>query len=183
MTVGVVMLAMVSGCVAQTPVATATVDAAKQAKVQALFDAMHMERMMNQMMAAVTQMIQQMTDSIPGADKMTPEQRKLVDDFQAKAMKLATDTMSWKVLEPEYVKLYASTYSEEEIDAITVFYKSPAGQTMLDKTPELTRGSMQIAQGRMLEMQPKMKELQEQFSRQLQATVPEGKPTSPPKNQ
>lgn len=35
--------------------------------------------------------------------------------------------------------LYADTFTQEEIEAITRFYLTPAGKKMIDKTPELTK--------------------------------------------
>ncbi|MEA3213535.1 MAG: uncharacterized protein QOE70_6592 [Chthoniobacter sp.] len=45
----------------------------------------------------------------------------------------------WLKLKPEYVKAYADVFTEEELRALIAFYKSPTGQTFLDKTPDLTR--------------------------------------------
>lgn len=70
------------------------------------------------------------------------------------------------------MQLYAKTYSETKIDGILAFYKSPAGQAMLARTPELTTGSMQIVQARMVDIQPKLKVMQDEFMKQLMATLP-----------
>jgi hypothetical protein len=148
-------------------------DASKTAKVHELFTAMHMDRMMSQMMDQMTgfmkQQFQQSIQEATSSAAMSDGQKKLTDEFFGKVMKLATDSMSWKALEPEYTKIYANTYTEDEIDAITVFYKSPAGQAMLTKTPELTAASMKVVQGRMVELQPKMKELSDQYAQQMKA--------------
>ena len=166
---------MVPVCGAQT------VDTAKQAKVQALFDVMHMDKMMDKMMTSVMQMVGQMVQSTPGVDQMSPAQQKLLAGLEKNAMKLATDNMGWKAMEPEYVKIYADTFSSDEIDAITKFYSSPAGQTMLEKTPELTQASMKIVQARMVTLQPQLKALQDQFVKDMaNAEPPAGKKTSPP---
>ena len=94
-------------------------------------------------------------------------------------MKVVSDSVGWASLEPEYVKLYAATYSEEEIDGILAFYKSPVGQKMLEKTPELSSGGMKIVQGRMGDFQPKIKALQDEYMKQLAATMPAGAATKP----
>jgi hypothetical protein len=49
-------------------------------------------------------------------------------------------------------RVYAETYSEEELTGILAFYRSPAGQAMLKKTPVLA-GKMGAA---MAELQPEM---------------------------
>jgi uncharacterized protein len=159
--------------------ASAEVDAAKQAKVQELFDAMHMDRMMGQMMSNMNGMVAQMVRTMPGADQMTEEQKALVKDFTEKAVKLSQNALNWKSLEPEYVKIYAAEYTTEEIEAITAFYKTPAGQTMLEKTPELLQASMKIVQKRMVDLQPEMKALQADFVEKIAAT--KGKQGAPAK--
>jgi hypothetical protein len=164
------MMLMVVICAVAVPVARAD-DASKTAKVQELFTTMHMDHMMDQMMDAITTSLRQSLGTIPGADQMTVEQKKLTDDFLTKTLKVANDSVGWSALEPEYVKLYANIYSEEEIDGILAFYKSPAGQAMLAKTPQLTTGSMQIVQARMVDIQPKIKAMQEDFMKQFMATV------------
>ena len=175
--VGVVGLSLVSSCRAQT-VAT---EEAKQAKVRELFGVMHLDRMMDQMMNAMKGLVDQMISTAPGADEATPEQKKIIASFSDKSMKLAMDSMSWPALEPEYSKIYASTFTMEELDAALTFYKSPAGQSFLNKTPQLMQQSTQIAQRRMADLQPKLKQLQDEMIKELEATSsPAGKPTSPP---
>jgi hypothetical protein len=171
----VMMLAMSPLCGAQTG------DSAKEAKVHAMFEAMHMSKMMDTMMGAVMQMVHQMGESAPGMDKANAAQKKILVEFEDKSMKLATDSLSWKALEPDYVKIYAATFSSDEIDAIAQFYSSPAGQAMLDKTPELTSASMKVVQEKMALLQPQLKELQEQMVKaMLNAEPPPGKPTHSP---
>lgn len=48
----------------------------------------------------------------------------------------------WLKLKPKYVKAYAEVYSADELRALITFFKSPAGQTYLEKTPELNRRLM-----------------------------------------
>jgi hypothetical protein len=115
------------------------------------------------------QQFQQAMQDLPGADALTPAQKALTDDYMGRTMKLASDEMGWKSLEPEYTKIYAATYTEEEIDGILTFYKSPAGQAMLDKTPQLSAASMQIVQTKVAQLQPKIKAMQEEYMEQMKS--------------
>jgi len=147
-------------------------EASKRAKVQDLFVTMHMDRTMGQLMDMVMKQTRQVVNGMPGADQMTAEQKKVLDDFQKRVEVMVTDSLGWKALEPEYVTLYASTFSEEEIDGLLAFYKSPVGQVFLDKTPELTQKSGVIAQAKMAELQPKMRAMMEDLMKQITATLP-----------
>jgi hypothetical protein len=156
-------------------------EVSKRAKVQDLFVTMHMDRTMAQMMDLVMKQVHQMTGAMPGADQMTAEQKKLIDDFQKRVEVMVTDSMGWKALEPEYVTLYANTFSEEEIDGLLAFYKSPVGQTFLDKTPELTTKGGAIAQAKMAEVQPKLNAMLEDMMKQIMATMPPPSKPAPAK--
>jgi hypothetical protein len=154
-------------------------DASRLAKAHELFLVMHMDRMMNQMMGQMTdfvkQQVQETTKEAPGANQMTPAQKKLTDDFLNKVMDVTVDSLGWKTLEPEYAKLYASTYTDEELDGIITFYNSTAGQAMLDKTPDVTAGTLKIVEAKMVEFQPKLKEMQDDYLKQMKASVTDAK--------
>ena len=63
-------------------------------------------------------------------------------------MPLMLEGMSARVNEivDEITALYARTFSVEELNAITAFYRSPVGQKFLLKLPAITQESMVIGQ-------------------------------------
>jgi hypothetical protein len=147
-------------------------EASKRTKVEELVSVMHMDRMMNQMMEAVKGQTSQMMLRLPGADSLTPEQQKIMTDFQAKALQIVIDSMGWKSMEPQFVTLYAQNFTEDEIDGMLAFYKSPTGQSVLNKMPQLTTSAMQLTQSRMVDVQPKLKALMEDMTKQMAAATP-----------
>lgn len=147
-------------------------DAAKRAKVEQLFTVMRLDHTMDQLLAGIRQQTTRMMSTMPGFEQMTPEQKRLVDDYESKVMALVTENIGWKAMEPEMIKLYAATYSDQEIDGLLTFYKSPVGQTMLDKTPELTSKSLQITQTKAMALQPKVQALMSEFAKQFAAAAP-----------
>jgi len=149
-------------------------DASKRAKAEQLFMLLHMDRMMDQLMVGVKNQVQQIVQSMPTADDATPEQKKQIVDFQQRVLGLVNDKLGWKALEPDFISLYASTYTEEELDGILAFYRSPIGQTMIEKTPELTAKSTEITQQKMREVQPQLNAMVQDFMRQMAAAT--GKP-------
>ena len=83
------------------------------------------------------------------------------------------ERMSWDKLKPEYMKVYADVFSEEEITGIVAFYKTPIGHAMLDKMPLLMSKSMEISQRRMAGLMP---EIQRQMQEVMQKSKGEKKP-------
>ena len=119
-----------------------------------------MQKMMDQMVAQVQQMQASQLKSlnIPEKDK-----EKFLQ-FQKKLTKKFFDAMSWKKMEPEYITLFSSVYTVEELKAIVAFYKSPAGQSMLKKHPMLMQKSMQIAQSKIQDLLPEVRKMIEDFA-------------------
>ncbi len=165
---------LVPNAFAQQPV-----DAAKRAKVEELFTVMRLDHTMDQLMAAIRQQTGNIVKSAPGFDQMTPEQKKITEQFQQKVMATAMETVGWKAMEPDMLNLYASTYSTQEIDGIIAFYKSPVGQTMLDKTPELSQKSIAITQERAKALQPKLQQMLTEYRQQMTAAAPVGPAATP----
>jgi hypothetical protein len=156
----ILMLAVV---MVVAPVGARADEASKQAKVKELFAVMHMDHSLDRMRSAMEQQVQATAKNAPGTEQMTPEKKKMQQEFVDNSMKVVDENFGWAELEPAYVKLYADTYTEAELDGILAFYKSPAGQALLTKTPELSAGVMQIVHGHMGDFQPKMQGLQELY--------------------
>ena len=142
-------------------------EASKKAKAQELFVTLRMDRTMAQIMDTVMKQVGQMTQSMPGSKQMTDADKRQLADFQQRVSAVVEKSIGWKALEPDFVDLYASTYSEEELDGLLAFYKSPLGQTMLDKTPELMTKSSEITQRKMQEVQPELNKMLEDFVKQV----------------
>jgi len=62
--------------------------------------------------------------------------------------------------QPEFVKLYQATFAEAEIRQLIVFYRTPLGQRLIEKQPELTRGTGLVYRRLMA---PHMQELQQRM--------------------
>jgi len=145
-------------------------EAGKLAKAEKLVETMHLEKNMSQMMDMVTtQMKQSFSEGL--GTSATPKQKEVFDDFMDKVFQLIRTQLSWNVVKPDMVKLYADNFTEEELDGLNTFYASPVGQSTLEKMPVVTNQSMIAVQAHLATLQPQMKALQEDFAKQLAATT------------
>jgi hypothetical protein len=62
---------------------------------------------------------------------------------------------------PALAKVYTDTYTEEELDAILTFYKSPAGKSLIQKMPEVMQRSMPVMMQMMSDLQPEIMKMVE----------------------
>ena len=141
-------------------------DASRHAKAQEMLTLMHLDRVMDQVMNNMMQQMSTMSKQL-GGNTVKPEDQAKLDEFQKKAFDLIQSQMGWKALEPDYVDIYAKNFTDEQLDAILVFYKSPAGIALVDKLPTLTAEGSQLAQAKMKALQPQLRQLIQEYSKSV----------------
>ncbi len=140
-------------------------EASKRTKIEQLFTILHVDQVSSQIMGNLNRQMQGLSAHQFGATP-TPDQQKQFDEFQIKVSGLVQQTVGWKVIEPDFVKIYSDAYTEPEIDSFLTFYRSPAGQTMLSKSPELATKSLAITQQRMSPIEPQLRQMVTDFVKQ-----------------
>ena len=138
----------------------------KNAKIEEMLQLTHAERMIAQVLDQMNNVItsQLAKTDVPAKDRQAQE------EMQQKMMKMLANRLSWEKAKPAFIQIYAETFTESDIDGILAFYKSPAGQAMLDKMPQLVQKSMAVGQqligDTMPEIQRMVKEAQQKQDKQ-----------------
>ena len=73
--------------------------------------------------------------------------------------------LSWQAVRPDLVRVYALTYTEDELRQLTAFYQTSLGRRILETMPDLSRRSTELTQRRVMEHMP---ELMQQIMQQVQ---------------
>jgi hypothetical protein len=115
-----------------------------------LFDVMRIRSQMGTMLKMMPQAVQQQLRSeeqsfesrMPGDPTLTPEQKAAVEKVTAKYMDAAFKLYPVDEMVDDLVAVYQRHLTREDVEAITVFYKSPAGQHLLENQPEMMKEMM-----------------------------------------
>ncbi len=140
-------------------------DASKRAKVQELFALLHVDQVSSQIMANLDRQMQGLSTHQFGATP-TAEQQKQFADFRTRVDTIIQQSIGWKNVEPDFIKLYTDAYTETEVDSFLAFYKSPAGKAMLTKSPEVSSKSVALTQQRMALIEPQLRQMVADFVKQ-----------------
>jgi hypothetical protein len=84
-------------------------------------------------------------------EQLHPElvpQRAAIKEVMDDVMRSYTDEFIQR-----YMPVYASTFTEEEMRSIIGFYSTPAGQALLDKTPQLSAASAELTREMLPDLQ------------------------------
>lgn len=146
------------------PMSARADDITRRAKVQEMLQLVHIDQMMQQMMTALRQQVIAMSTQAVGSNA-TPEQQAQLAKFQQQMFDFVEARVGWKAMEPDYIDLYTQTFTDEELDGIIAFYKTPAGASMVAKTPELTQKALAISQKRVTAVLPEIQKMVQDFAR------------------
>jgi hypothetical protein len=146
------------------PLAAHADDASRRDKAKELLILMHTDRTLQQMMDAIMKQTGNMSTQMFG-NNLTAAQQSQIDNFQKKIFSLIETNLSYKSLEPDYINMYASNFTEGQLDDMLTFYKSPTGQVVIDKLPSITTQSVQLGQKRMLALLPQIQQMVADFAK------------------
>jgi hypothetical protein len=85
----------------------------------------------------------------------------------AKMSAVATDVTNWDDLLPMYLRTYRAAFTQDEIDGVIKFYKSPAGKAYVNKLPLVMQNLMGEMQGFVKTIQEKMQAIQRESMQEL----------------
>ena len=89
--------------------------------------------------------------------KITPQLQRFLDNAPRQFAEAMREELSWATLKPMYVQLYQETFTQEEVDGLIAFYRSPAGEALTNKMPIVAQKTMQLVQSRVAPMMEKMR--------------------------
>jgi hypothetical protein len=165
------------------PLAARADEASHRAKAAQMVELLHTERMVQQNTAAILKQVCDAANQEMGANP-TPQNKIQLTAFENKASQLIDAQVGWKALQPGIVDLYAQTFSEQDLDAIIAFYKTPAGIALLDKMPSINDQIVQLARSKLAILQPQINQALDDLRKSLtavpSATMPAASPVPAP---
>ena len=132
-------------------------DATKLQKAGELLQLTSGEQMMKAMEPMMKSMMAQAEKNMPA------DQRAKASEIQQKMMSLITGLM--EKAKPALAKAYMDVYTEDELDAILTFYKSPAGKAFIQKMPDVMQRSTPVMMQLMTDMQAQMQTAMQEMSK------------------
>lgn len=96
-------------------------------------------------------------------------QQQAISKMSGRMLTLIQRQLDWEHLEPLYLRLYTQTFTEEEVAGMLAFYETPAGRATIEKMPQVMKLATQESMRSMLELAPRMRDIQKDFIAEMQA--------------
>lgn len=156
------LLATLTFCLplaAQTPAPQTPAPAdqtSRQAKAAELVTLLHTDRMVNQISESLKRQLADQGQRAIGLNP-TPESKDKLTDAEKKFADIVDAQVGWSVLGPAFTEIYAKAFTEDEMNGIIAFYKSPAGIAFLANTPIVNQQIQQITRPRLDQLQAQLR--------------------------
>ncbi|MFV5262199.1 DUF2059 domain-containing protein [Acinetobacter courvalinii] len=127
------------------------------------------EQFLGQMSPQISNMMHSSIEKFTQGKPLTTKQELALVNYSQELGKIMQEQLTWAKLEPEMIKIYAEEFTQEEIDGMIQFYKTPVGQSTIDKMPIVMQKSMQVGYKQMDAITPKIMQAAEKFAKEMQA--------------
>ena len=84
-------------------------------------------------------------------------------------MAILKEMFEWNKLEPMYLRVYQKSFTQQEVDGMIAFYKTPAGQAVISKMPVVMQNTMNEMQQMMGPMMQKIQRMQQDVVAEMKA--------------
>lgn len=136
--------------------ASASAAPATPESVEALLELTKTKQLVDAANANIERSIRQGMIAALGSTQPTAEQSQMMETLPRKLVAAIEPEFNWQVLKPEFVRLYVETFTQEEIDGISEFYRTPVGAALIAKMPLLQSRSIEITQNRLASFIPRI---------------------------
>ncbi len=125
---------------------------AQSEKAQELVKVMEITKMMD----SSQQEIIKYSESMIAAQGLSSDQQEAAKKLARESMMITFGKMKsidWNTL---FAEIYAENFSDQEIQELINFYKSPIGQKMLERQPAIMKSTMTKMQTEMVKIMPEL---------------------------
>lgn len=154
---------------------------ASDASIRQLLTAAHAESMLGTMMSQMDAYIKNMVHQMTPTGGMTPKAQAILDRSIERMSASMKETLSWSTMEPMYIRVYRDTFTQTEVDQMTEFYKTPAGQAMVNKMPLVMQNVMREMPTLMKPMLERLQVVQRETAEELRRNAEQEKAAAPAK--
>ena len=139
--------------------------------ISEMMNVMQLETLLNQ---ALKQMMDGMAKAMDkGLEQSTKDkslsaaQKTAIESYRKKFTSTVTEELSFAKVKDIYTRAYRDSFSQDEVNGVIAFYKSPAGKAIVEKNPQVMQKANDLMQARLGPLSQKLQTMQEDFVKQL----------------
>ena len=139
------------------------------ASVKQLLEAAQARKMADSVVTHMDGLLKQAVEQATAGRQLPANVRSDIDKKQAEMMAEFKQVLDWKKLEPVYLRVYQKSFTQEEVNGMIAFYKTPAGQAVVNKMPVVMQNTMHEMQEMVGPMMERVRRMQQEIAAEIKA--------------
>jgi hypothetical protein len=140
---------------------------ASDASIREMLELTNARQMLDSVKGQMTAMMNTTMQNATRSQTITPERQAVLDRMATRMSAVVTDMMNWDDMLPMYLRTFRAAFTQDEIDGVIKFYKSPAGKSYIKKMPVVMQHVMQEMPEFIKPVQEKMQAIQKESLQEL----------------
>jgi hypothetical protein len=158
-----------AGCCFVSAICLAADAPPTEASIKQLLEVSHARQLVDSMMGQMDGMMKNVMAEVTQGQQLSPKMQKEVEQFRTDSIAEMKAVLDWNKLELMYVRIYQKSFSQQEIDGMLAFYKTPTGQAVLNKMPLVLQNTMTEVQQMVQPMMQHLQQKQQEVAAKVQA--------------
>ena len=138
-----------------------------EASVKQLLEVTQARKLIDSIMSQMDNLMQQAVAQAAAGRDIPDSVQKEIDRQRAETIAMMKQLLDWQKLEPMYVRIYQKTFTQQEVEGMLVFYKTPAGAAVITKMPSIMQNTMDETQAMMGPVMEKVQHLQQDVAARM----------------
>lgn len=122
---------------------------------------------MDKMVAPMSAQINRMQEEMLAKMDVPPDMVDITKDHMKRVDELVRREMGWENMKKDFVDVYVSLFTEQEIRDTIRFYESPTGRKYIEKSPEMMAKIMESSQNRFMKIMPELEKLSNRLTQEI----------------
>lgn len=147
-------------CAADTP--------PSEASIKQLLEVTHARKLLDTVMSQMDAILKTAMDHATQGQSVPSEVKNQIEQFETE-MKVGTkEALDWGKLEPMYVRIYQKSLTQQDVDGMIAFYKTPSGQALINKMPLVMQNTMTEVEQMLQPMMERIRQMQQTVFAEMQ---------------
>jgi hypothetical protein len=129
----------------------------------------HSQETYNSLKPQLDAMISSSITEVSRGKPITPERQAVIDRMRDKLIAAFNESCNADSMEMLVVRVYQATYTQDEVDGLVAFYKTPAGQALINKRLLLMQNMMGEMQAFIRPMRQRFEQIRRETEQEIRA--------------
>jgi hypothetical protein len=139
------------------------------ASIEELTTLVRSQEVFNGLKPQFESMISASVNEVSKGKAITPRRQAVIDRMREKMVAAFNESFNFESLQVITIRIYQATYTQDEVDGLIAFYKTPAGAALINKKPLMLQNTMDELRVLMRPMVQRMAQIQLETEQEIKA--------------